>query len=100
MDDPWFLYLFLTLFNASFTNNLIFERSSSDMAIREKFEEIISKKLDDTDICADEIKRLAEAYSELSKNDHLREMAQMLSFSGFGSAPTAQIMKAPEADNA
>ena len=83
MGDPWFLYLFLTLF----TKELKFE-GSTNMEIREKFEEIISAKLVDQNTSAADIKLLAEAYSELTKNDHLRDMASALSRSpGFPPPP-------------
>jgi hypothetical protein len=87
-DIDW-LYLLIACYRGfdsqSGTNN---ERKN-EMAtykntIRETFEATIRRKLENPDIPASEVESLARAYSELTKNENLREM--MRNVSGLGTS--------------
>lgn len=89
-SDIWILLLLLLLFD---NENFAKSKGENEMTkeILEKygtktaFEMTIKERLANPDTSAEDIKTLAEAYAELSKNDWMKELATRTSgFSGFG----------------
>lgn len=64
-----------------------------DKTLREEFESTIRERLKNPNLPAEELKILAETYSELHKNDYMKElMTKTSAFSCFGSStPPAQL---------
>ena len=88
-SDIWICLLLLMLFNnENFTNkggNEMTKEMLEKYSTKTAFEMVIKERLANPDIPAEEIKTLAEAYAELSKNDWMKEFAARTSgFSGFG----------------
>ena len=72
---------------------------SNDLTLREEFEKTIHERLANPNLSALELKTLAEAYSELHKNDYMKDLLDKTSgFTGFGSpypsTPPAQLENA------
>ena len=64
--------------------------------LKNSFKNIINTKLSDPNISASDIKLLAEAYSELTKNDYMKDMYKnigsgMIGFNSNNSTLTSQI---------
>lgn len=88
-SDIWIFLLLLMLFDNNFTNikgeNEMTKEILEKYGTKTAFEMTIKERLANPDISAEEIKTLAEAYAELSKNDWMKEFAAKTSgFSGFG----------------
>lgn len=89
-SDIWIFLLLLMLFdNGNFANikgeNEMTKEMLEKYNTKTAFEMTIKERLSNPDISAEEIKTLAEAYAELSKNDWMKEFAAKTSgFSGFG----------------
>ena len=89
-SDIWILLLLLMLFdNENFTNikgeNEMIKEILEKYGTKTAFEMTIKERLANPNISAEEIKTLAEAYAELSRNDWMKELATRTSgFSGFG----------------
>lgn len=80
--SPWIMFLVATLFSTPFDFNS--EGGIDDMSIREVFEKTITEKLENPKTTAYDIKNLAIAYSELTKNDHMKELTEKFGqYSGF-----------------
>lgn len=86
-DSLWLLLMIYTLFSHHNQTERNDTMESYDKTIRETFEATIRTKLENPDVTAEEINQLAHAYSELTKNDNLRDMMRSVSsYSGFSSA--------------
>ena len=59
--------------------------------LKNKFKETIEKKLSNPDITTKEIQELACAYSELTKNDWMRDFAKNTSGLGMGFGGSSRI---------
>ena len=70
--DPWIVLLLSILFKPEKTK-IITEGLTVD-ELKAKIKESIEKKLENPDISAEEIKTLAEAYNELTKNDYIKDL--------------------------
>lgn len=87
MTDIDWLYFLIALYRKSESqtdNEREKDMASYNNTIREVFEEAIRRKLDNPNIPASEVEALARAYSELTKNDNLREM--MRNVGGLGNS--------------
>lgn len=79
--DPWIVLMLGLLFKSE---NIDMEELPMD-ELKVKIQESIEKKLESPDISASEIKILAEAYAELTKNDYIKELWSNPMFGqGFG----------------
>ena len=79
--DPWIVLLLGLLFKPE---NINMEELPMD-ELRAKIKESIEKKLENPDISTSDIKILAEAYAELTKNDYIKELwSQPMFGQGFG----------------
>lgn len=85
------IYLLLTIFSLSNSNNNEEEPNTMtafNTTVRESIEEAIRKKLEDPNITAEDIEHIAKAYSELHKDDNIKELINKNFFNaGFGSLP-------------
>ena len=90
MNDIDWLYLLIACYRGFDSKSETKNERKNEMAtsnkntIRETFEATIRQKLENPDIPASEVESLARAYSELTKNDNLREM--MRNVSGWGNS--------------
>ena len=85
-DSIWIFMLlaFCHAFQTQHNTERINDMTIHDKTIRENFEEVIRNKLANPDIPASEVETLARAYSELTKNDNLKEMIQNVGCAGYG----------------
>lgn len=90
--DPWIVLLLGLLFKPE---NINMEELPMD-ELKTKIKESIEKKLENPDISASDIKILAEAYAELTKNDYIKELWSKPMFgSGFGGYTPPDTSKGP-----
>ena len=90
--DPWIVLLLGLLFKPE---NINMEELPMD-ELKTKIKESIEKKLENSDISASDIKILAEAYAELTKNDYIKELWSNPMFGqGFGGYTPPDTSKGP-----
>jgi hypothetical protein len=90
--DPWIVLLLGLLFKSE---NINMEELPMD-GLKAKIKESIEKKLENPDISASDIKILAEAYAELTKNDYIKELWSNPMFGpGFGGYIPPDLSKEP-----
>lgn len=86
MNDAFWLLIFGLMLNLNSTN--IERNIEMEDTMRKLFENTIRTKLENPEVTAEEINILAHAYAELTKNDHLAEMAKTIGNCSFGLAPS------------
>jgi len=90
--DPWIVLMLGLLFKSK---NIDMEELPMD-ELKAKIKESIEKKLENPDISASDIKTLAEAYAELTKNDYIKELWSNPMFGqGFGGCTPTDTSKGP-----
>ena len=84
-------FLWIALFILLYSSNT--GRTKNVTELKNMFKETIEAKLKDPNVSPDDICKLAQAYSELTKNDWMKDMTKNMPFIGNSVVPSIEESK-------
>ena len=84
-------FLWIVLFILLYSNNA--RRTENVTELKNMFKETIEAKLSDPNVSPDDICKLAQAYSELTKNDWMKDMTKNMPVFGNSVIPSIEESK-------